>query len=241
MQACKNQPASAEEIPEKKINLKQAALYNSQLGLAYLEKGHVPRAKKKLLIALEQDPASADVHAALGYFFEHTKNRDMAKKHYVKAITLAPNSGAQMNNYGAFLCEQGNYTEAETWFMKAVQDIHYLNTAAAYENAGFCAVKANNFVKAEIWLLKALEQDSGRRKALYKLVKIKSDKNKYEEALTYLQKYPDLTLSDKLLVALAKEVAQKANNSALAAYYLQYYKKFDQHAHNGGVNNDNIG
>lgn len=240
MQACQHS-SPAEEIPAQKTNLKNAALYNTQLGVAYLEQGHIPRAKKKLLNALEQDPASSEVHAGLGYFFEKTKEFDKAKNHYQKALTLSPGNGAHMNNYGAFLCGQGDYAAAETWFMKAVQDGEYINTAAAYENAGVCAEKAKNYTKAEIWLVKALEQDPARKKALYKLVTMKNAANKPQEALAFLQKYPDLAVSDKLLVVLAKETALKANKPRVAQYYLQYEKKFDQYAHNGGVNNDNIG
>ena len=42
----------------------EAAVYNVQLGLAYMNQGELERAKEKLDRALTQDPNSADVHSA---------------------------------------------------------------------------------------------------------------------------------------------------------------------------------
>lgn len=243
LQACKNNPSPAEEIPQKKPKLSSAAKYNTQLGIAYLEQGNIPRAKKKLLIAAEQDPQSADVSAALGYFYERTKEFDTAKTYYLKALSLAPESGAQMNNYGAFLCGQGEYALAESWFLKAIHNKQYLNTAAAYENAGFCAEKAKDLAKAEKWLSKALDQDPSRKKALYKLLKLQRDQGKLQDSLASIEKYSELVITDKLLIKVAKSIARDAKKPELEAYYLQYFQKFDQYANNGGVNNEynNIG
>ena len=117
------------------------------MGLGYLKQGDRPRAKKKLLTALEQEPTSPDVNSAIAYYFEQTKELKQAEKYYLKALSLAGNSGAQLNNYGTFLCRQGDYKKAENYFLKAVKDVQYVNTAGAYENAGLCALSDPMMIK----------------------------------------------------------------------------------------------
>src|SRR5690242_7983555 len=107
LQACIHNKES-EKLSYKKPDLRKAASYNVQLGLGYLKQGDRPRAKKKLLTALEQEPTSADVNSAMAYYFEQTGEQNQAEKYYLKAITLSGNKGAQLNNYGAFLCRQGD-------------------------------------------------------------------------------------------------------------------------------------
>jgi type IV pilus assembly protein PilF len=150
----------------------EAALYNTQLGLAYLKQGDRPRAKRKLVTALAQAPNSPSVNAGLAYFMEKTGEMKRAAFYYRQAMLLAPGRGAQLNNYGAFLCRRGHYRAAETYFLKAVNDAQYEHTASAYENAGLCAMAIPDYPKAIHYFKKALEHDPLRKQSLNELVKI---------------------------------------------------------------------
>ena len=150
----------------------EAALYNTQLGLAYLKQGDRPRAKRKLVTALAQAPDSPSVNAGLAYFMEQTGEMKRAAFYYRQAMLLAPGRGAQLNNYGAFLCRRGHYRVAETYFLKAVNDAQYEHTASAYENAGLCAMAIPDYPKAMHYFRKALEHDPLRKQSLNELVKI---------------------------------------------------------------------
>lgn len=158
------------------LNRSKAASYNVQLGLGYLKQGDRPRAKSKLLKALKQEPSSADVNAAIAYYFEKTHEYNEANKYYLKAIALSLNAGSQLNNYGAFLCRQKNYQLAEHYFLKAVKDMQYLNTSGAYENAGLCALEIPDFHKAKLYFTMALNQDPSRRESLNELAKLKKNR-----------------------------------------------------------------
>lgn len=149
-----------------------AAIYNTQLGLAYLKQEDRIRAKRKLLTALDLAPNSADVNAAMAYFLEKTGNLKEARNFYKKALSLAPKNGAQLNNYGSYLCRQGKYKEAENYFLNAVQDVNYVNTAGAYENAGLCAAALPDYKKAKKYFKKAIEHDPNRKQSVYELAKI---------------------------------------------------------------------
>lgn len=236
--ACHNNKEE-DDFTKNQPNLSKAATYNMQLGLGYLKQGDRPRAKKKLLTALEQEPNSADINAALAYYLEQTNELDDAKKYYLKAISLSSNSGAQLNNYGTFLCRQGEYKKAEIYFLKAVEDRQYINTAAAYENAGLCALAIPEIQKAKVYFNKALNQDPSRKESFYELVKIETKEGNNQQAFKLIQQHPDLVLTDKTLLGLAKDLAYKTDKPDVAAEYENYLNKFAVKTDNtSGVNNE---
>lgn len=192
-----------------------AASYNMQLGMAYLKQGDRSRAKRKLLTALELAPHSADTNVAMAYYLEQAGDVQEARIYYQKALSLAPKSGAQLNNFGTFLCRLGRYKEADDYFLNAVKDIQYVHTAAAYENAGLCAEAIPDYTKAKNYFIKALKQDPQRRQALYELVAIELKQNHPKEALVYLQTYPELSLHDPSLLAMTRDATQRAGISAV--------------------------
>ncbi|WP_058469491.1 type IV pilus biogenesis/stability protein PilW [Fluoribacter gormanii] len=222
----------------KKRDLSKAASYNVQLGLGYLKQGDRPRAKKKILTALEQEPSSPDVNSAMAYYFDQTKELDQAEKYYLKAISLAGNGGAQLNNYGAFLCRQGDYKRAESYFLKAVNDLKYVHTAGAYENAGLCALSVPNEDKAKLYFAKALNQDPSRKVSFYELLKLEVKSGNASEAFALLQKHPDLILNDRLLLSLAKEVSEKVGQYTLAAEYQRSINNLNSNIDTSGVTNE---
>lgn len=237
LQACQHTKINQVQS-NKKTDLSKAATYNVQLGLGYLKQGDRPRAKKKLLTALEQDPNSPDANAAIAYYFEQTSELEQSRRYYLKAVSLSSNGGAQLNNYGAFLCRQGEYKKAETYFLKAVKDEHYVHTAGAYENAGLCALAVPDYDNAKLYFTSALNQDPSRRVSLYELVKLESKMGHDAEALALLQKSPDLVLTDKIFLSLAKDIASKAGKYDIAAEYESSFNKMDPHTDNSGVNNE---
>ncbi|WP_419418685.1 type IV pilus biogenesis/stability protein PilW [Legionella sp. D16C41] len=219
LQGCQINTQEKAEQTQQTNKRNNTAAYNIQLGLGYLQQDNRPRAKRKFLKALELSPKSPEANAAMAFYMEKTGNLDEAKTFYKKALTLAPENGAQLNNYGAFLCRIGSYQEAENYFIKAVNDVNYINTAGAYENAGLCAAAIPDEKKAEHYFLRALEQDPRRRQSLIELVSIQLKQNKPANALTYLQKYHEIALTDRILLKLAAQVAQKAGKTDLEADY----------------------
>lgn len=222
----------------QKKDLSKAASFNVQLGMGYLKQGNRSRAKKKLLTALKQQPNSPEVNAALGYYFEQTTELDQARSYYLKAINLSSHSGAQLNNYGTFLCRQGNYAEAEKYFLKAVADMQYVNTAAAYENAGLCSMEIPDLNKAKGYYIQALKHDPGRVESLRELVLIYQKEGHDEDALDELQKRPEIVLKDSRLLIMARDLAKRTGKLELANQYDTYYKTFSLNTGMSGVEDE---
>ena len=211
----------------------RAVYYNVQLGLGYLAQGDNPRAKKKLIYALKLDSHSPLANNAMAYFYEKTGNRVKAKKLYQESLAYSRGAGAEMNNYGAFLCKQGLYQEADSYFNKASQDPLYLNSAQALENAGLCAMRIPNEIKAQSYFLQALKEDPQRLQSLYELMRIAIKRAQFSAALNYARLYPALVLKDRNLLKLAIQSANKANKPKLKTYYQKQLQALEVYEPNG--------
>ncbi len=240
LQSCQHNDEAIEDHPARSVKPAEAAAYNAQLGLAYLKQGNRELAKHKLLLALSQAPDAPGVNASMAYFMEQTGDMDKAQVYYRKAMAVAPNAGAQLNNYGAFLCRRGQYAQAESYFLKAVNDIEYEHTAGAYENAGLCAMAIPDNAKATHYFNKALEQDPSREQSLYELVSLERKQGHLAEALAYLQKYQNISLHDVTLLTMAVDVAHQAGKTELEAdYKLRLHSFSDNTGEKNEYNNNN--
>lgn len=199
LQACQNM------APIEKR--REASSFNLQLGMAYLKQGDSPRAKRKLLKALALDPNSTAANSALGYYFEKTADMAKAEQFYHRALVLAQDSGEALNNYGTFLCRLGRYRESVIYFQRAVNDVNYINTAAANENAGLCLAAIPDYPAAESYFKKALAQDPHRKQALYELISLGLKQKQPAKALKYLQTYYDPASTRQTLLAFRLRAA----------------------------------
>lgn len=174
---------------QKADQIIQASGYNVQLGLAYLKQGNRQRAKVKLMRALDEAPKSPEAYSGMAYYFEKTGEFSRARQYYQKAISLAKGRGPELNNFGAFLCRQKDYLTANRYFVRASQDINYINTAGAMENAGLCSLAIPDKGLAKFYFKKAVEQDPKRYQSVYQLAKMSLDEKDYRLSLSTLEQY----------------------------------------------------
>lgn len=170
--ACSSMRAA--DIAEAKKS-KKIAIINIELGMAYIEKGDMQRAKQKLLYAIKKAPELPEAWYSIAYFCEVTGNKAEAQADYLKAIKLAPHRGDTLNNYGTFLCRQGRYQDSIQYFLAAIKDPQYLETASAYENAGLCAEKIPNKSLAIQLFQKALAESPSLSVSKHALTKLQAN------------------------------------------------------------------
>lgn len=188
LSACKSMKTEAPPA-DGSMPRSQVAKINVNLGLAYLENKNVQRAKQKFLLALKQDPDIPEPWYSMAYFHEATGNLDEANRFYAKAVEIAPQRGDAQNNYGTFLCRQGNYQQAISHFMLAVKSPDYLDPAAAYENAGLCSMKSKSYAKAAEFFNQALLKDPARTLSLLNLALADLKQGKYQQAKAIMVQY----------------------------------------------------
>lgn len=208
------------EVDEVKSSVNpKAAAFNTRLGLAYMQQGEIQRAKRKLIMAIQQAPNAPDTNDAMAYFLEYTGDLKEAENYYRKAIAAAPNTGAVLNNYGAFLCRQGKYQQAEQYFMQAVKDPNYVNTAGAYENAGLCAYSNKDLSLAKTYFEKALAQDPRRPQSLLQLSRVYYREHQYKQANDYLLSYQKVSKNTVESLELGHHIAIAMNDPSMAQKY----------------------
>lgn len=205
LQSCDHNFASEHKLSPEQLH--NAAIYNTQLGLAYLKYGDRVRAKRKLLAALRFN--LPETQTAMGYFMETTGDLKTADFFYKKAIILSNHSAASLNNYGTFLCRTGHYKQANRYFMQSLSDIYYVHNASVYENAGLCAVAAKQYKQAQYYFDKALRSDPNYQQSLIEIIKIDLKLQNWQHAVYMLNKYRNKINKNLVLQQLERDVNKK--------------------------------
>jgi type IV pilus assembly protein PilF len=201
----------------------QAADYNVQLGLAYLQAGDRLQAKEKLFAAERQRPNAASIKSAIAYYLEQIGEWEKAEAYHLQALQLDKHGGAVHNNYGRFLCQCARYHEAEVHFLEAIQDMHYVNTASAYENLGLCAMRIPDAVKAIHYLKVALKHNPQLAKSLLALAQLHSQQPKL--AYGYFLRYEKMTIQHTpIALALGVQLALTLQDEAASHRYASLLK-----------------
>ncbi|EGR4124065.1 type IV pilus biogenesis/stability protein PilW [Vibrio cholerae] len=189
------------------------------LGLGYLENGSMIKARENLEKALQHAPDYYRSQLSMAHYYEAVGENDSARKMYRTALSEHPKNGNVLNNFGTFLCKQGEYDTADQYFRRAVEQPYYYLISASYENAGLCALKAGKTDNAREYFKRAIDHDPNRLLSILQLTKMEIEAGDYTPARLRLmdlnQRYGYQKSSLKLLIELEK----RAGNSALEQKY----------------------
>jgi type IV pilus assembly protein PilF len=189
------------------------------LGLGYMEQENMVRARENLELAIQHAPRYYRARLSMAHYYETVGETDEARKQYKSALRLDSNNGNVLNNYGTFLCKQGDYEQADRYFNQAINQPFYYLVSASYENAGFCALKSGDSDRAKYYFTRALDHDPNRIKSILQLTKIEVSQDEYRDARLRLfkfhQRYGYQIPSLQILV----ELESKSGNEALRDKY----------------------
>ncbi|PMM55715.1 type IV pilus biogenesis/stability protein PilW [Vibrio splendidus] len=196
-----------------------------ELGLGYMGQGNMVRARESLELAIKHAPSYYRARLSIAHYYEQVGEFDEARDAYKKALRLDARNGNVLNNYGTFLCKQGEYDQADKYFNRAIDQPYYYLVSASYENAGFCAFKAGNADKAKYYFTRAIDHDPNRIRSVLQLSTIEVNEADYNDARLRLfkfhQRYGYQVPSLKILI----ELERKAGNNALQE---KYQSKLDE-------------
>ncbi|MGH8032911.1 MAG: type IV pilus biogenesis/stability protein PilW [Luteimonas sp.] len=194
-----------------------------RLGLAqsHLASGQLDAAEAEVKAALKADPTSADAYTVLAVIADRRGQAEQAGGYYVKATELAPNQGAALNNYGAWLCGNGRATESLGWFDRALADRGYRQQASALSNAGACALKAGHTGRVEHDLRAALTLEPDNATALDAMADYQYRSGNYMDARAFSQRRLAAAQSTPDTLRLASQIEDKLGDPTAAAGYVQ--------------------
>lgn len=191
----------------------------TDLGLAYLKRGDLARARDPLLKALELDPSSAKAHHYAAEFYNRLEDEKTAEHHFREALELTPDDPFLLNNFGAFLCAQKRIEEAETMFLKVLKVPGYKEPQAVYENLAQCALRIPDAAKAEKYFRSALKLQPDRPKSLYNMARLHYDKRDFWRARAYLERYLSVGKPTPAVLLLAVQIERELDSPDLVAKY----------------------
>ena len=197
----------------------EAAKTRISLGLTYLENGNYNQAKANLDKAMEYAPRLGDSHFALAHYYQTVSDFGLAEKYYQQAFDLDPNNPNLQNSYGAFLCQKGDYNQAEKYLLKAANSERYSSTAETYENLAICSHSQARINQAIEYLETALQHQPGRGKSWYMLIELFLSKGMYGDAKDAFRQYEKLVPVTADTLSMAIEIEEGLGNDKVAKGY----------------------
>lgn len=193
-------------------SLEKAAQLNAELGANYLRQGNLVQANEKLEKALRQDDDNVDAHATYALLQMELGHPEKARRHFREALDLAPDEPQLHNNYGTFLCNQGEHDEGIKQFLTAGENRLYSTPEYAYANAGVCALDAGRIDEARSYLRRALEINPRLPSALRELAVLEYDSGRPAVARSYLLRYHESFAPSAETLLLATRVERRLGN-----------------------------
>lgn len=200
------------QVAKKQSN--QASNFNSDLGIRYLQSGRLQLANEKLLKALEQSPNSPVANHYYAILQQRLGETQKAKRYFIKAVNLNPKDPEIRNNYGSFLCDNGQESAAISQFTTAINDPLYRTPEFAYTNAGICLRKSGNDTKAEEYYRLALRKKSAFPSALLEMASLYKDRQMYPRAQAFISRYESVGKSSPKALELCSMINVKMNDIA---------------------------
>jgi type IV pilus assembly protein PilF len=211
---------------------KDAASYNTQLGVEYMRQGDLARAKEKLDRAVNEDPQSADAHSARAMLFQRMGEPSKADGEFHQALRIAPHDPQVINSYAVFLCSNGRAEEGVKTFLQAAHDPLYRTPEAAYANAGVCLRAAKRDDEAAADFIRALQVRPDYAEAAFQLANLQFDHGQLPAARSQIDSFlgshdatPDLLL---LAVRVARAQGDRSGAQGFARRLQRDFAGTDQ-------------
>jgi len=217
--ACAASGGTKSEVPGEKTSAQRAAEINVELGQGYIRRGDNKIALEKLQYALQLDPQSADAHTLIAILYERIGQPEKAAEHYQASVSLKPESGDMLNNYGAYLCRMHRYPEADEMFKRALKDPFYTTPGALLGNAGVCALESGNSAQAETYFRNALKRDPKQPQSLFQMAQLSLMNGKALDARGFIQRYESVSSASPESLELAARIEDRLGDKETAVKY----------------------
>jgi type IV pilus assembly protein PilF len=211
--------AACSTEPKKDPNEPSISEIYVRKGVQYMNSGMLDVALQDLKHAVELDKNNSGAHDALAVLYQRLNQPTDAEREFQQALSLDTANYGTANNYGRFLCEQGQYDKAMTQFQKVISSKLYASPWIALTNAGLCARSKGIRSDAESYLRKALESNPTFPPALMEMAKLSLESGQFMSARAFVQRYEEAAPADADILLLGIQVEQALGNEQGAADY----------------------
>lgn len=211
--------AGCSSSPRKDPNEPSISEIYVRKGIQYMNNGMLDVALQDLKHAVELDDRNSGAHDALAVLYQRLNQSADAEREFQRALSLNESNYGTANNYGRFLCEQGQYDKAMAQFQKVIASKLYQSPWIALTNAGLCARTKGVRSDAEAYLRKALESNPTFPPALMEMARLSLESGQFMSARAFVQRYEEAAPSDADILLLGIQVEQALGNEQGATDY----------------------
>lgn len=197
----------------------EAADTQLQLGVRYLSMNKLAIAKQHLEKAIDLNSKNIEAHNALAFLYEKLNDKESAQDSYEVALKLDSDDLSVLNNYGRFLCEQGEYREGMVYLEKAVKSPLNNRQWLAATNAGRCALAQNKTVLAEAYLRQALQGQPDYAPALQSMQILSYQKGDFWAAKGFFDRFTGVSQQTPEALWYAYQTERALGNQDAAERY----------------------
>lgn len=167
----------------------ESANIQRQLGIRYLDMNRLSIAQGHLEKAHAMEPDNVETLNALAFLSEKLEQPAQATAYYQHALRLEPDNLGVLNNYGRYLCNNGEFDKGMSYLEQAISSPLNNRKWLALTNAGRCQLGRGLTDSAEAFFREALQIQAFYAPALLAMQKISYQKADYWGAKGFLGRY----------------------------------------------------
>lgn len=204
---------------QEESNTRRRARIRVELGANYFQQRNLPVALNELRQAQQIDPSYPQTYSMLGLIYMDMGDKARADENFQQGLRLAPDDSEMQNNYGWFLCQNGQYTQAVEHFNQALRNPLYTTPAKPLRNAGICELRRNDEKSAEAYFLRAFQVDPRDPVAMYQLSELYLKRGDLVQARKYQQRILSMYKPVPEVLWLGLRIERAAGKSDIEASY----------------------
>ncbi len=200
------------------VSSKSGQARQAQIDLAkgYLQEGMTAEAKRPLQAVLKDDPSDHEANEVLALVFQREMEPELADKHFRKALG-SKREARVLNNYGAFLFDQGAYEKAMDIYTEAAGDTMYSGRSWVFESMGNTALKLEQPDKAVHYYERALRLNARQATSLLELGYLSYGRQDFVSARHYYEMFSALGEQNARSLLLGARLARVFDDRDRAA------------------------
>lgn len=168
---------------------REAAKVNTELASGYMQEGQLKVAVEKARRAIAFDDGYGPAHHVHALLMARLGEEEEARESFARAARLDRDNSDLANNYGGFLCSQGDYERAQAMFERAYSDPLYETPEFALVNSGRCYQDAGQSAEALAQFRRALDKGARSPGALLGLARALYQTGETREAAEAMRRY----------------------------------------------------
>ena len=202
------------ETPEQK---NQKVEIYTQLGLGYMNQGRLASSLEALEDALRADPLSSPANYAMALLKIRLGESMDARYHFDRALLADPRNVPARNDFGTFLCKNGDLKEGIQQFELAIADPFNMQVYVSQYGLGSCLLAAGDPREARDYFRIALTGQPNNRVILYQSAVASFELREFLSARAFLERLfaTGWESPEGLLLAVQTETELGADNLAL--------------------------